>query len=145
MEALRGVVSHISRSHEISGSSESFSTGQILTCQITGRAVEIWMWKLPVIHEGDEVVVAGETRQGTLIAYAYRNVSNGSNGRWEHNVLAEWYMVIFSGCAVLFFLCAFAPLALLFLPWLAFQLYRLVKIRREAKKTRQAYALVLAG
>src|SRR5262245_20230560 len=102
VDVLRGVVSRSSRSAEISGNQHGFSTGQILTCCVGGRPVEIWMEKVPIIHDGDEVVVAGKMKQGTLIARAYRNLSNGSYGRWGYELGKLFTILVFMvvGCGV---------------------------------------------
>ncbi|MFL5242126.1 MAG: hypothetical protein ACJ8FY_08455 [Gemmataceae bacterium] len=91
---LRGVVSRVSRSADISGDHHGFSTSQILTCEIDRHAISLCMPKMPNIHEGDEVAVAGKVKQGTLEGAAYRNLSNGSSGRWDYGIMNIFWLVI---------------------------------------------------
>jgi hypothetical protein len=136
---MRGIVSRISRSAEVSGNHEGISTGHILTCLIDRRAVEIWMPKVPNIHDGDEVVVAGKTKQGTFNASAFRNLSNGSNDRWDYgigNTVAAVIWLLFSFVIV----ALFPPAIFLSL----FFLYIIVRKILDALAIRRAYEAVLA-
>lgn len=52
--------------------------------EFRGRAVELAMPSPPQVEEGDEVAVAGDVANGTLIARAYRNRSTGTYRKWDH-------------------------------------------------------------
>ena len=71
MHTLRGVVSKL---HTTAGGRP------IATCVIDGTAVQISAASPPVIAEGDEVSVVGPQKSGILIAYAYRNHTQGAQG-----------------------------------------------------------------
>ena len=105
MEIVRGIVNSVRQSANISGNQHGFSTSQILTCQIGRQAVEISMEKMPIIQDGDEILVAGATKQGTITAKAYRNFTNGTNGRWSYNFSKSCFTMIiaflFCGCTVI--------------------------------------------
>lgn len=71
MQTLRGVVSNL---HTTAGGNP------IATFVINGAAIQISAALPPVIAEGDEVSVVGTQKSGILIAYAYRNHTQGAQG-----------------------------------------------------------------
>lgn len=71
MDTVRGVVSNL---HTTAGGHP------IATFTIDGAAVQISAALSPVIAEGDEVSVIGPRKSGILIAYAYRNHTQGAQG-----------------------------------------------------------------
>lgn len=71
MDTLRGVVSNL---HTTTGGHP------IATFTIDGAAVQISAALPSVIAEGDEVSVIGPRKSGILIAYAYRNHTQGAQG-----------------------------------------------------------------
>jgi hypothetical protein len=87
MQVYQGHVSRMTQTGEISGDGHGVSTTHIITCLVDGKSVEISMPSPPVIHPGDEIVVAGTIKRGTLKARAYNNLSNGSNGRWNYWII----------------------------------------------------------
>jgi hypothetical protein len=107
MDVLRGKVSRVRRSVEISGDHHGFSTDQILTFLIDGRSVELSLPYAPNIDDGDEVVVAGPVRRGTLHARAYNNLSNGSHGRWNYGI---WDYLLLAPILCVVSAIVFAPL-----------------------------------
>lgn len=52
---------------------------QIVSMRVEGKPVEFKTRSLPSISDGDEVVAAGSTKNGTLQAVAMRNVSTGAS------------------------------------------------------------------
>ena len=71
MDSLRGIVSNL---HTTAGDNP------ILTFTLDDIAIQINAALPPVIAEGDEVSVIGPRKSGILIAYAYRNHSQGTHG-----------------------------------------------------------------
>ncbi len=71
MDTLRGVVNKL---HTTTGSNP------IATFIINGTAVQISSALPPIIADGDEVSVMGPQKSGILIAYAYRNHTQGAQG-----------------------------------------------------------------
>src|SRR5687768_9483553 len=120
MDVRRGKASRVRRTAEISGDQHGVSTTQILTCLIDGRSVELSLPYAPNIDEGDEVVVAGPVRRGTLQAHAYNNLSNGSHGRWNYGILEY---ILYAPLLMVLWAIIFPPLIILMF---AIELWRFV-------------------
>ena len=71
MHTARGVVRHL---HATSG------RNPIVTFTIDDATVQISAALPPVVADGDEVSVIGPRKSGILIAYAYRNHTQGAQG-----------------------------------------------------------------
>jgi hypothetical protein len=131
MIVVRGAASRVTQSQEIVRGIDDIAVGQVMSCQIDGRDVHLSMPTVPNIRNGDEVVVAGWMKQGTLHGRAYRNLDTGSCSRWSYQATGLFVTVpIVTGFA-LFFFAAVAPplLPLSLLPgawqwWNAFRTYR---------------------
>lgn len=82
MKVVSGAATHVRRSAAVGGNQYGVSTDQIVTLRLGAQAVQIWMPTPPLIEEGDEIVVAGDIRDGAMHARAYMNRGNGTYGRW---------------------------------------------------------------
>ena len=81
MEKMKGTISKVRFSSELSGGENSISTSQIAIFKLDKKPVEL---KLPVsivIEDGDNIFVAGKTKNGLFRALAYKNLSNGVSGK----------------------------------------------------------------
>lgn len=81
MKVISGIARRIRNTAEVYGNQHSVGTSQILGFRIASQVVELNMPRLPLIEEGDEVVVAGDLKSGTLSGRAYQNRTTGSFGR----------------------------------------------------------------
>jgi hypothetical protein len=120
VDVARGVARKITRSAHVSGDQHGVGTSQVVTCEVEGRPVEIWMPSVPMIDEGDELIVAGRSKFGKLEAYAFRNLANGTSGHWDYQFVVLFgiggsmlVLLAFSCVMPLFFLgvLLFAPAA----------------------------------
>lgn len=81
MERLRGIASKVdSTVVEYPRSKYSKRTVHISRFQIDGRQVKFESTKRQKISEGDEMIVAGATHGGILVALAYENLTTGARG-----------------------------------------------------------------
>jgi hypothetical protein len=81
IQVLRGTVANIRHSTEVSGNDKSVSTSQVAVFDLDGRAVEIKLMESIVLSNGDQVVVAGDTKRGLFRGLAYRNVTRRVDGK----------------------------------------------------------------
>lgn len=100
IELLRGLTSKVSRSG---------GGNNVITCLVQGKPVEIEMPSVPLINDGDDLIVAGTNRFGTHKAHAFRNVSNGTSGHWDYD-LAPAIAIVGSMLGLLLFSCFLPPL-----------------------------------
>jgi hypothetical protein len=118
MESASGTAGYVRRSAEVYGNKEGVGTSQIITFRIGSQAVQLTMPAPPQIEEGDEVVVAGDVKDGTLHGRAYYNHSNGTSGRWAkqslilHALCAIFIMLLFTGALT----AVIGPFSLLTIP-----------------------------
>jgi len=75
-----GKVTRIRSSVQVSGHSENGQSGtsQMVVLKLDDSAVRIKSRDLPAIDVGDNVAVSGRLKGGTIEAFAYHNLSNGS-------------------------------------------------------------------
>jgi len=79
MELVKGAVTHISRSTQVSSyKNSSVSTQQLTTALVNGRAVNIDSAHVPVINDHDEMIIVGEMVDGVLNVITYANLTNQS-------------------------------------------------------------------
>jgi hypothetical protein len=135
IDIIRGSVSHITRSG---------GSGNVLTCMVRGRPVEIDMPSPPILEDGDEVVVAGTSKFGTLKAHAFRNLKNGTSGHWPYDlgpILAAVGTMFGAFC----FSIVLPPLFVLFLAYCAGALPKLVPLLVEKRRVLQSYSSVMSN
>ncbi len=80
MERLRGTVSKLRHSIDVSGTRDVISTSQIAIFEIAGRPVTYDGGASAIISDGDEIEVTGDGRRGVFEAYAYRNITKSVTG-----------------------------------------------------------------
>lgn len=140
VDVARGATRKIARSAHVSGDQSGVGTSQVVTCEIDRRPVEIWMPSVPMIEEGDELIVAGRSKFGKLEAYAYRNFANGTSGHWDYQ-LATWFWF---GLSMLVLLAISCMMPLFFLIMLFFVPMVGVRIA-ERLRIYKSYKLVMAA
>jgi|APSaa5957512535_1039671.scaffolds.fasta_scaffold04481_2 hypothetical protein len=78
IETLRGIAGNISRG---SGEArERQATVYKTIFEVDGKPVELTLGDMPVINEGDEIIVAGKNKKGLLKSYSYKNITKGVSG-----------------------------------------------------------------
>jgi hypothetical protein len=97
MQVIRGTVANIRHSTEVSGNDKSVSTSQVAVFDLGGQAVEIKLMESIVLSNGDQVVVAGDTKRGLFRGLAYRNVTRRVDGKgpaWIYLIVGIVFCVI---------------------------------------------------
>ena len=82
MEIKKGKVTNIRSSVEVSGGNYGIfvNTAQVTLFSIDDYPVMMVNKRPPVIQEGNDVIVSGESKNGQLKAYAYHNLTTSSKG-----------------------------------------------------------------
>jgi len=82
METKKGKVTNIRSSVEVSGGNYGIfvNTAQVTLFSVDDYPVMMINKKPPVIQEGNEIIVSGESTNGQLKAYAYHNLTTSSKG-----------------------------------------------------------------
>jgi len=93
MDMLRGTASKVRHTVEISsaggGRHDSVSTTHLCLLQLQDRMVRLQGRQPLIVHDGDQLEVAGPVRQGVLRALAHANLSTGTQGDegvWQHAI-----------------------------------------------------------
>jgi hypothetical protein len=81
IQVIRGTVANIRHTTEVSGGDKGVSTSQVAVFDLDGQAVEVKLMETIVLGNGDQVIVAGDTRRGLFRGLAYRNVTRRVDGR----------------------------------------------------------------
>src|SRR6188768_4007554 len=81
LQVIRGAVANIRHSTEVSGNDKSVSTSQVAVFDLDGQAVEIKLMESIVLSNGDQVIVAGDTKRGLFRGLAYRNQTRRVDGK----------------------------------------------------------------
>ena len=81
METIRGTVSSIRHSTEVSGNDNTVSTTQVAVFDLSGQPVELKLTESIVLNNGDEVIVAGKRKRGLFRGLAYRNKTRRVDGK----------------------------------------------------------------
>jgi hypothetical protein len=81
LQVIRGTVANIRHSTEVSGNDKSVSTSQVAVFDLDGQAVEIKLMESIVLSNGDQVIIAGDTKRGLFRGLAYRNVTRRVDGK----------------------------------------------------------------
>lgn len=92
MEIIRGRAENVRHSTEVSGGKDSITTSQVAVFEISGQAVELKLNESIVVNNGDEVVVAGESKRGLFRGLAYRNKTRRVDGKGP--VVVYWIVGI---------------------------------------------------
>ena len=101
LQTIRGTVANIRHSTEVSGDDKSVSTSQVAVFDLDGQAVEIKLMESIVLNNGDQVIVAGDSKRGLFRGLAYRNVTRRVDGKgpvWLYLIMG----IVF--CAIVVFL-----------------------------------------
>ena len=101
MQVIRGTVANIRHSTEVTGSDKNVSTSQVAVFDLDGQAVEIKLRESIVLGNGDQAIVAGDTKRGLFRGLAYRNATRRVDGKGPIGVYL-FVGVVF--CAVVIFL-----------------------------------------
>ncbi|MGD9169819.1 MAG: hypothetical protein PVI97_07125 [Candidatus Thiodiazotropha sp.] len=82
MEILKGIVSKLRNSVEISGggSDSIVTTTHVTIFHLDGQPVKIKSREAVLVDESDNVAVAGKVNEGVFNAYAYINNTTGVSG-----------------------------------------------------------------
>lgn len=97
MDILLGTVADVRFSTEVSGTDNSTSTKQIAIFQLGDRPVELKLPNSAIINNGDNIVVAGNTKDGIFKALAYKNVKTlvkGKNNIILHYIRGGFFTII---------------------------------------------------
>ena len=81
IQVIRGTVANIRHSTEVSGNDKSVSTSQVAVFDLDGQAVEVKLMESIILSNGDQVIVAGNTKRGLFRGLAYRNVTRRVDGK----------------------------------------------------------------
>jgi hypothetical protein len=81
LQVIRGTVANIRHTTEVSGNDKSVSTSQVAVFDLGGQAVEIKLMESIVLSNGDNVIVAGDTKRGLFRGLAYRNETRRVDGK----------------------------------------------------------------
>ena len=101
LQVIRGTVANIRHSTEVSGNDKSVSTSQVAVFDLDAQAVEIKLMESIVLSNGDQVIVAGDTRRGLFRGLAYRNQTRRVDGKGPIGIYL-FVGVVF--CAIVVFL-----------------------------------------
>ncbi|WP_333653447.1 hypothetical protein [Dissulfurispira sp.] len=101
METIRGVASKVRNTIDVSGGDVTTTT-HICIFQLDGRTVKVKSSEPPIINEGDNVIVAGNSSGGVFYAFAYRNLTSHTEGN-EGYFLMFLFGVIFPVASVMIF------------------------------------------
>ena len=101
LQVIRGAVANIRHSTEVSGNDKSVSTSQVAVFDLDTQAVEIKLMESIVLSNGDQVIVAGDTRRGLFRGLAYRNQTRRVDGKGPIGIYL-FVGVVF--CAIVVFL-----------------------------------------
>jgi len=101
LQVIRGAVANIRHSTEVSGNDKSVSTSQVAVFDLDAQAVEIKLMESIVLSNGDQVIVAGDTRRGLFRGLAYRNQTRRVDGKGPIGIYL-FVGVVF--CAIVVFL-----------------------------------------
>jgi len=101
LQVIRGAVANIRHSTEVSGNDKSVSTSQVAVFDLDAQAVEIKLMESIVLSNGDQVIVAGDTRRGLFRGLAYRNQTRRVDGKGP---IAIYLFVGIVFCAIVVFL-----------------------------------------
>jgi hypothetical protein len=115
MEKLQGVVEKIRFSTEISGDRNSTFTTQVAVFEIGNRPIELKLPDSIIIENGDEVIVAGETKKGLFKALAYKNLRNNVSGKGNvavYMILGIIFTLLGLGTIIVGVGLIFAPLGI---------------------------------
>ena len=99
MDTLQGTVTNCQHTLRVSGgggNNNSTTTTYIALFRVNSHPVEFRTNRPSSVSDNDQVVVAGTTRNGSLRAYACRNVTTGevlNSGVWG-NVFAAIFMPV---------------------------------------------------
>jgi hypothetical protein len=80
MERLRGTVSNLRHSIDVSGTRDAISTSHVAIFEIDGRPVAYEGGASAILSDGDVVEVTGDDQGGVFAAYAYRNLTKRVTG-----------------------------------------------------------------
>lgn len=81
LQVIRGTVANIRHSTEVSGNDKSVSTSQVAVFDLGGQPVEIKLMESIVLSNGDNAIVAGDTKRGLFRGMAYRNETRRVDGK----------------------------------------------------------------
>ena len=81
MDHIKGIITNIRFSTEVSGGDNGVSTTQVAAFDLDGKPTELKLPDSIMIKNGDTVVVAGKFKNGLFKALAYKNFSNGVSGK----------------------------------------------------------------
>ena len=101
LQVIRGAIANIRHSTEVSGNDKSVSTSQVAVFDLDTQAVEIKLMESIVLSNGDQVIVAGDTRRGLFRGLAYRNQTRRVDGKGP---IAIYLFVGVVFCAIVVFL-----------------------------------------
>jgi hypothetical protein len=101
IQVIRGTVANIRHSTEVSGNDKSVSTSHVAVFDLDGQAVEIKLRESIVLANGDQAIVAGDTKRGLFRGLAYRNVTRRVDGKGP---IAVYLFIGIIFCAVVVFL-----------------------------------------
>lgn len=89
MEVIEGPVRQVRTGTEVSANNGQASTTHLATFMMGRTPVRVEATKLIMIHDGDEVAVAGEQgKDGVFRGLAYRNRATGVRGDNDHGAVA---------------------------------------------------------
>ncbi|MCD8553339.1 hypothetical protein [Seleniivibrio sp.] len=82
METIRGKAEKIRNTVSVNsgGQNSTVTTSHIALFQITGKQIKVISGEPIMIEEGDEVVLAGNQKNGVFNAIAYKNTTTGAIG-----------------------------------------------------------------
>jgi hypothetical protein len=81
MEIVQGVATNIRHSTSVSGTQEQTSTSHVAVLEVSSRPVELTLSESIFINNGDEVIIAGQSKRGLLRGMAYYNKTKGVKGK----------------------------------------------------------------
>jgi len=82
METIRGVVSKVRFSTEVSGR-EHVTTSHVAVFEINKTQVELKLNESIIVDNGDEILLAGKINKGLFKALAYNNLTNNVSGKGQ--------------------------------------------------------------
>lgn len=101
LQVIRGTVANIRHSTEVSGNDKSVSTSQVAVFDLGGQPVEIKLMESIVLSNGDNAIVAGDTKRGLFRGMAYRNETRRVDGKGP---IAIYLVIGIVFCVIVIFL-----------------------------------------
>lgn len=113
MRTLCGTARRVRLGAEVAGNKYGIDTAHVVTFRLGNHAVQLTTPRMADIADGDEVVVAGDVVNGTLVGRAYRNLSTGSHGR-----VTKRFLIGLAAFYATFSALFYMPFAILLMPML---------------------------